>query len=92
MYFGKPIDQVTFEDIKNLVDAGVMENRVLDYKRIFQITQGRIIREFCKDIVAFANTEGGTLIYGIEEIGDSQPNIVGVEIPNIDTFYNKQLA
>lgn len=38
MYFGKPMYQVTFEDIKNLVDAGVMENRVLDYKRIFQIT------------------------------------------------------
>lgn len=33
MYFGKPIDQVTFEDIQNLVDAGVMENRILDYKK-----------------------------------------------------------
>ncbi|GAB6462150.1 TPA: ATP-binding protein [Bacillus cereus] len=87
MYFGKPIDQVTFEDIKNLVDAGVMENRVLDYKKDIPNNLGSDYkREFCKDIVAFANTEGGTLIYGIEEIGDSQPNIVGVEIPNIDTF------
>ncbi|MBE7123960.1 helix-turn-helix domain-containing protein [Bacillus cereus] len=87
MYFGKSIDQVTFEDIQNLVDAGVMENRILDYKKdIPNNIGGDYRREFCKDIVAFANTEGGTLIYGIEEIGDSQPNIVGVEIPDIDTF------
>lgn len=33
MYFGKSIDQVTFEDIQNLVDTGVMENKILDYKR-----------------------------------------------------------
>ncbi|MCU5584565.1 ATP-binding protein [Bacillus toyonensis] len=87
MYFGKPIDQVTLEDIQNLVDEGVMENRLLDYKRdIPDNIRGDYKREFCKDIVAFANTEGGTLIYGIEEIEDSQPNIVGVEISNIDTF------
>ncbi|MCW9132037.1 ATP-binding protein [Bacillus paramycoides] len=87
LYFGKPIDQVTFEDIQSLVDAGVMENRLLDYKRdIPNNIRGDYSREFCKDIVAFANTEGGTLIYGIEEIEDSQPNIVGVEISNTDTF------
>ncbi|MDA1876393.1 ATP-binding protein [Bacillus cereus group sp. BY112LC] len=87
MYFGKPIDQVTFEDIQSLVDDGVMENRLLDYKRdIPNNIRGDYKREFCKDIVAFANTEGGTLIYGIEEIEDSQPNIVGVDISNIDIF------
>lgn len=59
--FWKADDQVTFEDIKNLVDAGVMENRVLDYKKDIPNNLGSDYkREFCKDIVAFANTEGGT--------------------------------
>lgn len=87
MYFGKSIDQVTFEDIQNLVDTGVMENKILDYKReLPQNIRGDGKKEFCKDVAAFANSEGGTLIYGMNETEGGQPEIVGIEIQNVDTL------
>ncbi|MEB9413746.1 ATP-binding protein [Bacillus cereus] len=87
MYFGKSLDQVTFDDIQILVDAGVMENRQLDYKReLPRNLGGDNKREFCKDVAAFANAEGGTLIYGINETESGQPDIVGIEIQDVDTL------
>lgn len=87
MYFGKSLDQVTFNDIQILVDAGVMENRQLDYKReLPRNLGGDNKREFCKDVAAFANSEGGTLIYGINETESGQPDIVGIEIQDVDTL------
>ena len=48
-------------DIKNLIDARIEEDTTLDYKRDLSKNI-----DIAKDICAFANTEGGSLIYGVE--------------------------
>ncbi len=50
----------TLEDVKKLVDARIEEGLTLDYKRELGKNE-----EIAKDVCAFANTEGGTLIYGV---------------------------
>jgi len=55
-------------DIKSLIANGVQESLTLDYKRCdsLQKSEGKK-REISKDVSAFANSAGGTIVYGVEE-------------------------
>ncbi len=55
-------------DILSLIDNGVKESIELDYKQCdsLQKTEGRK-REIGKDVSAFANSAGGTIVYGVAE-------------------------
>lgn len=64
--FGKKISEVEYGDIKKLVDSKTPESTYLDYKKEMQFTQGAK-EELGRDVSAFANSEGGTLILGVEE-------------------------
>lgn len=58
------MDLKTLEDLQRLIEHKIKESLTLDYK-------GELGRneEIAKDISAFANTLGGTIIYGIREEG-----------------------
>lgn len=56
----------TEDDLKDLIRDGVEENARLEYKREVDLSpKGK--KEACKDVSAFANGQGGTIIYGMEE-------------------------
>jgi hypothetical protein len=58
------------DDFQRLVDDGVEESLLLDYKASPALTRdSKPSDEMCKDVSAFANSAGGQLIYGIEERG-----------------------
>lgn len=85
-----PICQVTERDILNLKQSQVQESINLDYKRDLPTTKDDG-REFLADVCAFANTLGGTMVFGIEEEKDEQgkntglpSQIVGVGGVNLD--------
>lgn len=62
--FGKPINEINYKDINDLLYLKLeREGQHLDYKRDFH----KETKEFIKDIVAFANAEGGYIIFGIDE-------------------------
>ncbi len=67
--FDKPLDKLTFEDIKKLKDDKIPESKILDYKRE-KIEKKDLLKHVC----GFANANGGFLIFGIEE-DDSKPPI-----------------
>ena len=74
--FEKPVSNLTYKDINELLYLKKeREGQRLDYKRDFY----KDTKEFTKDIVAFANTEGGYIIFGINE----KENIVCGIIDNI---------
>jgi hypothetical protein len=54
------MDISDFKDIQALLDSKIEESMILDYKR--QLSSNK---EIAKDLAAFANTEGGTIIYGV---------------------------
>lgn len=70
--FDKPTNNITYKDINELLYIRQeRESQQLDYKREFH----KDGKEFAKDTTAFANTEGGYIIYGIDE---KQNNIIGI--------------
>jgi hypothetical protein len=62
---------INISDIHNLILNQVEENLHLDYKAAdaLQKTDGKK-KEISKDISAFANSDGGIIIYGVKEFAD----------------------
>jgi hypothetical protein len=56
----------TIEDLQGFIKNGVQESMHLDYKASRAISDGKR-HEIAKDVSAFANSDGGLLIYGIRE-------------------------
>lgn len=97
----KPDKSINYDDIIALKNNRIRENSNLEYKQadslnfVFSITKEKLdeptkekrIREFLKDISAFANGEGGDILYGIkcdEKEGDLPVEIVPFKEDNID--------
>lgn len=56
-------------DLQSFVDAQVQESLHLDYKESRALTNEKGRSEVSKDASAFANSDGGLIIYGIKEKG-----------------------
>ena len=64
----------TEADLQALVDGNVQEDLHLDYKRSAALAKAEPCRlELSKDVSAFANSDGGLIIYGIAEGKDNHP-------------------
>lgn len=84
-------DKVDKELINRLIENQVQENKSLDYKRDLNISKDKDKKEFLFDISAMYNTDGGSFVFGIEELKDEngqntgKPNkITGIRIDNFD--------
>jgi hypothetical protein len=84
-------DKLVESDIKRLVENKIQENKNLDYKRDLNFSKDKDKKEFLFDISAMYNTDGGCLVFGIEEEKDSNnqntgkpSEIKGIEIENSD--------
>lgn len=87
----KHINDINEDDIKRLWNNSIAETKVLDYKMELKIGTDEEKKEFLADVTAMANTEGGVIIFGIEEGKDgtgkntgTASNIVGISVPNKD--------
>lgn len=66
--WGPMIVPKSIADVEKMIQDQVQENVHLDYKRSAAIHRGSRERdEIAKDVSAFANSDGGVLIYGVEE-------------------------
>jgi hypothetical protein len=64
MVFLKPLEELKFADIEQLKNNKICESQILDYKK-----QLLADNKLLKQVSAFANTQGGFLIFGVEETG-----------------------
>lgn len=63
-------NKYTKEDIQYLIDFGIEESIHLDYKAAGALANTDVKKkEISKDIAAFANSDGGIIVYGLEEQG-----------------------
>lgn len=75
----------TLEKIEQHIADGIEENLHLDYKGAGSIskTDSRK-KEISKDVSAFANSDGGVVIYGVREFDDAQRKHLPEKIEPID--------
>lgn len=74
--FNKPISQLNEEDLQALIDNKERESSILEYKQEIAGTDHEK-KEISKDISAMANTEGGYLVIGVQEIDGQASAITG---------------
>lgn len=80
----KPLDQITAQDITDLVDNESSESRHLEFKSALP---GRAMgdkKEFLADVSAFANADGGLLLYGVHEANGKASTAPGLVNINAD--------
>jgi hypothetical protein len=82
--FSKPINEINEQDLVALIDGGVIENRQLEYKRDLPGTADKDKREFVRDVVAFANSAGGHIIFGIGQSKGLPTELVPISEDKID--------
>jgi len=86
----KRISNLTQDDLQSLIANSTPEDRHLDYKSDLPGTLNQDTVNFLKDIVAFANTGGGVLLYGIEEQQDAEGHATGLpsSLRGVGTNFN----
>lgn len=78
-------ENITIEDIQSLIDNGIGESLNLEYKSAGALKKDDTAKaKITKSISAFANSNGGVLIYGIHE-EDQQPKSISYIDGNIFT-------
>jgi len=91
---GNEIEKCSLEDIKTIVgDPEYRENSQIDYKERFSIydykdktERKKPIADLRSDVCAFANRNGGCILYGIKEEDSIPKEVVGIRLDSIDQF------
>jgi hypothetical protein len=72
-------DHIAERDLQSLVENGVAEGILFDYKGELYVASDSEKREFLKDVSSFANTAGGHIIIGMTEDGGVPTGVIGVQ-------------
>lgn len=82
----------TIDDIRRLIDDGVVENTSLEYKSGIDLNGKKDWRrELAKDVSAMANANGGTIIFGLREIKEEgKPALPGMITPMSASQFSKE--
>ena len=73
----------TKEDIQRLIDNEVEESTTLEYKSSFAIQNPKWREELAKDISAMANSNGGTIVFGIKQKDTGNGNAIAHKLTPI---------
>jgi len=74
-----PIDSITEDHLRSLIEDQVMELRVIEYKQELPGKRPEDKRVFLADVCSFANSAGGDLVYGMTENGGMPRELPGFE-------------
>lgn len=80
----KRLRDVTYEDLEGLLRSEVREGKTIDYKRALPGNSDGQKKEFLYDVSSFANTVGGDLVIGVDEVKGLPVEIPAFSCENID--------
>jgi len=67
MLDSRPLAEQDYADVQAFLQQRIGENLTLDYKRELSTSSDRDRAELCKDVSALANSQGGMIVYGVDE-------------------------
>jgi hypothetical protein len=71
-----PLAEQDYADVQAFLQQRIGENLTLDYKRELSTSSVRDRAELCKDVSALANSQGGMIVYGVDEVStDRTPQL-----------------
>lgn len=76
--FDKPITQIIEDDIQKLIVDQRAEDKTIDYKEALPAGNDEARKEFLFDITSFSNTDGGHIIFGMQEIQGLPSKVIGL--------------
>jgi hypothetical protein len=79
-----PIDAIDEAALQRLIDNQMSESRDLEFKRELPGGGDEASREFLADVTAFANAQGGDIIYGLHENNGAAADLPGVDVDDPD--------
>ncbi len=71
-------------DLRGLIEDGVPEGRAIEYKLELPGPTDSEKKEFLADVSSFANTNGGTMYFGISEDKGIPTKLVGLSVSSVD--------
>jgi hypothetical protein len=71
-------ESISESDLIEQISAGVPEGVLVDYKRSMYGGSDADVKEFLKDVSSFANTSGGHLIIGLDEVAGIPTSITAL--------------
>ncbi len=80
----KKLTDITKEDLQHLVENNTQERKTLEYKSALPDNSDGGKKEFLADISSLANTEGGDLIFGLNETDGTLQSEIGIIVANTD--------
>jgi hypothetical protein len=78
------LDDISEAYLQGLCSDGTMESQTLDFK--LELSKADDKRELHKDLCAFANADGGDLVYGIAQDAGTAAKIVPVNTASVDAL------
>ena len=78
------IKDIKISDIEQLISQSVVENKTIEYKQNLPENSDTDKKEFLADVSAFANTNGGYLIYGVSESSGKPTDILPIKSTDQD--------
>lgn len=81
----KPIGtELDLADLERLIESPIRESKTIEYKREIDLSTDKGKAKFLAGVCAFANTDGGDFVIGIEAVDGVPVSISGVEIKTVD--------
>jgi len=81
----KKLEDIKEEDLQQLKDNAVPESKTIEYKRdLPKLNNVDEKRKFIFQVISFANTAGGDLIFGIEERKGIPKEVLGCKVDDQD--------
>ncbi len=74
----QPIDAIDEAALQYMIDNQVSEGRDLEFKRELPGGGDEASREFLADVTAFANAQGGDIVYGMDEANGAAADLFAV--------------
>lgn len=80
----KALDAIVESDLTALIANGVTEGRQIEYKRELPGNTDADKKEFLADVSSFANTNGGDILFGLEENQGLPTAIIPLQLADLD--------